>query len=138
MTSCAICSLTEGEIIWTHNKLRVVLLEHQDYKGYCRVELISHIKEMTDLDETLQFIIMRCVFKVEEVLRKIFNPEKINLASLGNKSPHIHWHVIPRFREDPHFPNSHWGEKLREGLHQPISAQEKKDLIALLNQSLSQ
>jgi diadenosine tetraphosphate (Ap4A) HIT family hydrolase len=138
MTSCAICSLTEGEIIWTDNKLRVVLLEHQDYKGYCRVELISHIKEMTDLDETLQFIIMRCVFKVEEVLRKIFNPEKINLASLGNKSPHIHWHVIPRFREDPHFPNSHWGEKLREGLHQPISAQEKKDLIALLNQSLSQ
>jgi len=138
MTSCEICSLTEGEIIWTDNKLRVVLLEHQDYKGYCRVELISHIKEMTDLDETLQFIIMRCVFKVEEVLRKIFNPEKINLASLGNKSPHIHWHVIPRFREDPHFPNSHWGEKLREGLHQPISAQEKKDLIALLNQSLSQ
>ena len=138
MTSCTICNLIEGEIIWSDNILRVVLLDHQDYKGYCRVELISHTKEMTDLDEALQFKVMRCVFKVEEVLKKIFNPEKINLASLGNKTPHIHWHVIPRFKEDPHFPNSHWGEKLREGMHQAISTKEKKDLIQLLSQSLGQ
>jgi diadenosine tetraphosphate (Ap4A) HIT family hydrolase len=138
MASCLICNFTEGEIIWSDNILRVVLLDHQDYKGYCRVEFISHIKEMTDLDETLQFKVMRCVFKVEEVLRKIFHPEKINLASLGNKTPHIHWHIIPRFKEDPHFPNSYWGKKLREGLHQPLSREEKKDLIKLLNQSLSQ
>ena len=135
--SCAICNGNDGEIIWNDNTLRVVLLDHPDYKGYCRVELIAHQKEMTDLDEGLQFNIMRCVFKVETVLRKIFNPEKINLASLGNKTPHIHWHIIPRFKEDAHFPNSHWGEKLREGSHQTISAQEKKELITLLNQSLS-
>ena len=134
---CAICNGNDGEIIWNDNTLRVVLLDHPDYKGYCRVELIAHQKEMTDLDEALQFNIMRCVFKVETVLRKIFNPEKINLASLGNKTPHIHWHIIPRFIEDAHFPNSYWGEKLREGSHQTISAQEKKELITLLNQSLS-
>lgn len=136
--SCAICNATEGEILWSNTILRVVLLNHRDYKGYCRVELINHTKEMTDLDESLQLNIMRSVFKVEEILRKIFNPEKINLASLGNKMPHIHWHIIPRFKEDPHFPNSHWGEKLREGLHQAISSTEKKELIKLLNQSLSQ
>ena len=135
--SCAICNLIEGHIIWSDHILRVVLLDHSDYKGYCRVELISHKKEMTDLDEALQFKIMQCVFKVEEALRKIFKPEKINLASLGNKTPHIHWHVIPRFKEDPHFPNSHWGEKLRENFRQPISEQEKKELVALLNHSLS-
>jgi diadenosine tetraphosphate (Ap4A) HIT family hydrolase len=135
--TCAICNSNEGEIIWTDNTLRVVLIDHPEYKGYCRVELINHQKEMTDLDESLQFNIMRCVFKVEEILRKIFNPDKINLASLGNKTPHIHWHIIPRFKEDPHFPNSHWGEKLREGLHQAISETEKNELIKLLNQSLN-
>ncbi len=135
--TCAICNSNEGEIIWTNNTLRVVLLDHPDYKGYCRVELINHQKEMTDLDESLQFNIMRCVFKVEKILRKIFNPDKINLASLGNKTPHIHWHIIPRFKEDPHFPNSHWGEKLREGLHQAISETEKNELIKLLNRSLN-
>ena len=135
--TCAICNSNEGEIIWTDNTLRVVLIDHPEYKGYCRVELINHQKEMTDLDESLQFNIMRCVFKVEEILRKIFNPDKINLASLGNKTPHIHWHIIPRFKEDPHFPNSHWGEKLREGLHQAISETEKNELIKLLNHSLN-
>jgi diadenosine tetraphosphate (Ap4A) HIT family hydrolase len=135
--TCAICNSNEGEIIWTDNTLRIVLIDHPEYKGYCRVELINHQKEMTDLDESLQFNIMRCVFKVEEILRKIFNPDKINLASLGNKTPHIHWHIIPRFKEDPHFPNSHWGEKLREGLHQAISETEKNELIKLLNQSLN-
>jgi diadenosine tetraphosphate (Ap4A) HIT family hydrolase len=125
--ACAICNRSEGEMIWHDKTLRVVLLNHPDYKGYCRVELIAHQKEMTDLDEALQFNIMRCVFK----------PEKINLASLGNKTPHVHWHIIPRFKEDPHFPNSHWGEKLREGSHQTISAQEKTELITLINQSLS-
>ena len=138
MISCAICDRSEGEMIWSDNIFRVVLLDHQDYRGYCRVELIDHKKEMTDLDEALRSKLMTYVFKVEEILKVIFKPEKINLASLGNKTPHIHWHVIPRFKEDPHFPNSHWGEKLREGLHQAISAEEKKELIRLLNQSLSQ
>ena len=137
MISCAICDRSEGEMIWSDNIFRVVLLDHQDYRGYCRVELIDHKKEMTDLNEALRSKLMTCVFKVEEILKVIFKPEKINLASLGNKTPHIHWHVVPRFKEDAHFPNSHWGEKLREGLRQAISAEEKKELIRLLNQSLS-
>lgn len=91
---------------------------------------------MTDCDEALRLKIMACVFAVEEILRKVFNPEKINLASLGNKSPHIHWHVIPRFKDDPHFPNSHWGEKLREGDHSVMTAHEKRDLIELLRKNL--
>ncbi|MSQ80329.1 MAG: HIT family protein [Candidatus Methylopumilus sp.] len=135
--SCTICNLNEGEVIWSDVALRVVLIPHLDYRGYCRVELIDHKKEMTDLDESLRMRIMNCVFKVENALRIIFKPDKINLASLGNKTPHVHWHVIPRFKEDPHFPNSHWGEKLREGSHQIISSDEKKQLIELLKNSLN-
>jgi len=35
-------------------------------------------------------------------------PDKMNLASLGNMTPHVHWHVVPRFRDDRHFPNPIW------------------------------
>jgi diadenosine tetraphosphate (Ap4A) HIT family hydrolase len=69
MISCAICDRSEGEMIWSDNIFRVVLLDHQDYRGYCRVELIDHKKEMTDLDEALRSKLMRCVFKVEEILK---------------------------------------------------------------------
>ena len=44
-------------------------------------------------------------------------PDKVNLASLGNVVPHLHWHVIPRFADDPHFPNPVWGSKLRDTPH---------------------
>jgi len=51
---------------------------------------------------------------VEATLRELMNPHKINLASLGNLVPHVHWHVIPRFEDDRNFPNAVWGKVARE------------------------
>jgi diadenosine tetraphosphate (Ap4A) HIT family hydrolase len=57
---------------------------------------------------------MEVVFVVESAVRQKLQPDKINLASLGNLVPHLHWHVIPRWRGDRHFPNPIWGEMQRE------------------------
>lgn len=93
----------------------MVLLNDADYPAYCRVELLEHIKEMTDLTPQQRARTMKTVFAVELALREVTHADKINLASLGNKTPHVHWHVIPRFENDKHFPNSHWGDELRAG-----------------------
>ncbi len=115
MSVCALCVPTPHVILWQDDFCRVVLLNDADYPAYCRVELIEHIIEMTDLAPLQRTRMMKMVFAVETALREIFNPDKINLASLGNKTPHVHWHVIPRFENDKHFPNSHWGEAVRDG-----------------------
>ena len=116
------CDLCERPIqpLWQDVFCRVVLLNDVDYPAYCRVELIAHVKEMTDLQPTERTRVMNIVFAVETAMREMFNPTKINLASLGNKTPHVHWHVIPRFENDKHFPSSHWGEALREGVAQKL------------------
>ena len=49
---------------------------------------------------------MRCNFLIKRIYSFFIK---------GNKTPHIHWHVIPRFENDRHFPNSHWGEIVRDG-----------------------
>ncbi len=113
--NCALCVPTPHITLWQDDFCRVVLLQDADYPAYCRVELLEHIKEMSDLMPQHRARMMKVVFAVETALREIFNPDKINLASLGNKTPHIHWHVIPRFENDKHFPNSHWGETVRDG-----------------------
>jgi diadenosine tetraphosphate (Ap4A) HIT family hydrolase len=105
--------------LWQDDFCRVVLLNDADYPAYCRVELIAHVKEMTDLTPADRARTMKVVFGVETAGREVIQPDKINLASLGNKTPHMHWHVIPRFENDKHFPNSHWGEVM----HQTQSAQ---------------
>ena len=121
-TVCALCTPTSHLILWQDEFCRVVLLNDADYPAYCRVELIEHIKEMTDLAPLQRARMMKAVFAVETALREIFNPDKINLASLGNKTPHVHWHVIPRFENDKHFPNSHWGDAMRD--HSAVALDE--------------
>ncbi len=131
--SCPLCEPTPHEILWLDDFCRVVLLNDEDYPAYCRVELLDHIKEMTDLAPQDRARMMKVVFAVETALREALNPDKINLASLGNKTPHIHWHVIPRFEHDKHFPNSHWGEAMRESNTSSLDAKMKQVLAENMN-----
>ena len=57
---------------------------------------------------------MEVVATVERVLRDRLRPTKVNLASLGNVVPHLHWHVIARFDWDGYFPQSIWAARQRE------------------------
>jgi diadenosine tetraphosphate (Ap4A) HIT family hydrolase len=70
------------------------------------------------------------VFALEAALRELLRPDKINLASLGNMTPHLHWHVIPRFRDDPHFPNPIWGARQRESCAPPVDIAALRHALA--------
>ena len=89
---------------------------------------------MTDLGASERARLISVVFELEAGLRELLRPDKINLASLGNAVPHLHWHVIPRFRGDPHFPGPIWGPPLRQpGAAQPDLAPFKKALAKRLS-----
>ena len=126
--TCPLCQASPHNTLWQDDFCRVVLLNDADYPAYCRVELLAHIKEMSDLQPALRAKTMKIVFAVETAIREIIQPDKINLASLGNKTPHMHWHVIPRFADDKHFPNSHWGESLRNAPPKPLNEATKSAL----------
>jgi diadenosine tetraphosphate (Ap4A) HIT family hydrolase len=121
MSDCPLCQPTPHDLLWQDDFCRVVLLHDADYPAYCRIELLAHVKEMTDLAPADRARTMKVVFAVEAAMREVIQPDKINLASLGNKTPHMHWHVLPRFESDKHFPNSHWGEPMRDSGVQPLS-----------------
>lgn len=112
--TCELCEGDGGELIWRDEQCRVVSVTEAGYPGYCRVIWNAHVAEMTDLSVDGRAHLMRIVFGLEAGLRELLRPDKINLASLGNVVPHLHWHVIPRFRGDPHFPGPIWGARVRE------------------------
>ena len=123
--SCELCMNPGGAILWRSASCRVVRVDDPYYPGFCRVIWNDHVCEMTDLETSQQAHLMRVVFAVESVVRQLFHPDKINLASFGNIVPHVHWHVIPRWRDDRHFPEPVWGSVRRESIAaQPVVSDE--------------
>jgi diadenosine tetraphosphate (Ap4A) HIT family hydrolase len=106
--TCPLCAPAGEKVLWQDRQLRVILANDADYPGFCRVVWNAHVREMTDLGIRERKYLMAVVFTVEAVLRELLQPDKINLASLGNQVPHVHWHVIPRFADDAHFPDPVW------------------------------
>lgn len=117
--SCALCDGPGGAEVWQDDFCRVVLVEDVEYPGCCRVILNRHVKEMTDLATCDRTRLMGVVWAVEAALREALQPDKINLASLGNLMPHLHWHVIPRFGDDPAFPQPIWAGAQRQARPRP-------------------
>ena len=125
---CELCERPGGAILWQNDLCRVVQPEEADYPGFCRVILARHVREMTDLGAADRARLMAVVFAVEEAVRETMRPDKVNLASLGNAVPHLHWHVVPRFADDRHFPSPVWCEPRREA---PVPAERARRAVAL-------
>jgi diadenosine tetraphosphate (Ap4A) HIT family hydrolase len=111
---CPLCAEDGGAVVFRDAHLRVVRVDDADYPGFCRVIWNAHVREMSDLAADERAQLMAAVHAVEAAQRAVLRPDKINLASLGNMVPHLHWHVIPRFAGDAHYPQAVWGARERE------------------------
>jgi len=70
---------------------------------------------------------------IEKMMLEYYQPEKINIASFGNMLPHVHWHIMARFKEDSFFPEPMWGPKQREAT---LNLPELEGFIAKLKTQL--
>jgi diadenosine tetraphosphate (Ap4A) HIT family hydrolase len=125
-----------GELLHQADQFRVVLVSDDHYPGFCRVIWQDHVKEVTDLPELDRMLLMDVLWQVERVVRDVMQPDKINLASFGNMVPHLHWHVIPRYIDDVHFPQPIWGQVQRAS--QPQSLQLRHERLELLRTEIKQ
>jgi diadenosine tetraphosphate (Ap4A) HIT family hydrolase len=116
---CELCDSAGGDVLWQDDCCRVIAVADSGFPGFCRVILQSHVAEMTDLLPDIRDRLLKTVLATESALREIMSPHKINLACLGNMVPHLHWHVIPRFRDDSHFPDPVWATARRVSTKRP-------------------
>jgi diadenosine tetraphosphate (Ap4A) HIT family hydrolase len=129
---CTLCATRDTPAIWRDARLRVISAADPDYPGFLRVIWHAHVREMTDLEPAEREHLLLVVFAVEQALRDTLRPEKINVASLGNQVPHLHWHVIPRFLDDAHFPDPVWAARRREGTPHPFDPGEFRARLMLV------
>lgn len=130
---CPLCLKDNEDVLITTPNWRIIAVHNEiNAPAFCRVIWHKHVAEMSDLLPSQRTELMEAVFATEAAMRHILNPAKINLASLGNQVPHLHWHVIARFVDDACFPASIWSNAVREPtIHLP------KNWIADLKTALS-
>lgn len=114
---------------FTHSYL--MLGEHQFFKGYCVLVAKNHFKEMTDMPSTMQAEMFQEMMKVSKTLENHFKPAKMNLCSLGNVVPHVHWHFFPRYSDDPQFTDPPW-LRMKEFESARVTPEEARELIDIL------
>jgi len=105
---CTLCQEDGGRVIWRDASLRIIAVAGDAHPGFTRVVWNEHISEMTQLPSQARDSLMAAVWRVEQIQRSVLRPDKINLAQFGNMTPHLHWHVIPRWADDSHFPEAIW------------------------------
>ena len=131
--ACPLCDGPGGTLLATGNSLRVIRAEEAGFPAFYRVVWQLHVAEFSDLSPEERQECMEAVACVERALREHMPaelvPDKVNLAALGNMVPHLHWHVIARYRWDTHFPSPVWASPSR-----PASAAHHAALIAALPQ----
>lgn len=120
ISTCPLCRAVDEDILYATDLYRIILVNDPAWPGFCRIILNHHAAEMTDLPIEQRSALMMAVCVTESALRDLMAPTKINLASLGNVVPHVHWHVIPRWSDDSHFPDPIWANQKRAWPHKPV------------------
>jgi diadenosine tetraphosphate (Ap4A) HIT family hydrolase len=111
----------------------VLLNRDQFFPGYTFVVTKKHVTELFQLEKKAREAVMEEVNGVAAVLYNLFRPDKINYELLGNMVPHMHWHLIPRFRDDRLWPRPIWSEPHPEVC---LTAEEYAERAGLIREQL--
>ena len=85
------------------------LMDDANYPWLVLVPRIAGAVEMIDLTEAQRTHLRREIDQVAAALREVAQPDKLNIATLGNMVQQLHVHVIGRNQDDPAWPAPVWG-----------------------------
>ena len=114
------------------------LSTNQTYRGQC--QLIFDPRHVARLDELTADEWTRLagdLYRAEETIVRVLRPDHVNIESLGNVVPHLHWHIIPRYLDDPSWGAPIWRVPLSSMADTRLPDDERAALIASLRSGLA-
>ena len=102
--NCAYC--VEGELldafgikICELESSKVYLFKEQSHLGRVIVAHKKHVSELVELSQEVLHLYFDEVAKVANVLHKLFQPEKVNYGAYGDTGHHLHFHLVPKYKD---------------------------------------
>ena len=136
--NCEMCEKwqTDKELrVWEFSQTLLVLNRDQFFTGYCFLINKDHATELFHLGRKARNELVEEVSLVASCLAEAFQADKINYELLGNMVPHMHWHLIPRFINDPLWPRPIWCEPHSEVL---LTGREYSERISQIRRKIKE
>ena len=108
------------------------LPKNQTYRGHCI--LVLDLRHATRPDQLARQEWQRfCddLYVAQHAIESVVRADHMNVATLGNLMPHLHWHIVPRYENDPRWGGPIWTSDLAD---MPDTRLEDADYAALLKQ----
>jgi diadenosine tetraphosphate (Ap4A) HIT family hydrolase len=99
-------------IIYENDNIRLELEDSEI--PWLKIFTKEPYREMSEVPSSTKKEIYELLDIIEKEMLSYYKPTKINIASFGNYLPHVHWHIMARFKEDSYFPEPMWGKKQRK------------------------
>lgn len=103
--NCAYCA--EGELVEKFgikicelDSAKLYLFKEQSHKGRVIVAHKKHIGDMTELTKEEREAYFADIAKVSKALQEAFHPDKVNYGAYGDTGHHLHFHLVPKYKED--------------------------------------
>lgn len=100
----------------------VYLNRDQKHKGRVIVALNEHKNEIFEIEENKRNLFFKEVSMVSSALKKIYNPQKINYAIYGDLVQHVHFHIVPKYKD-----GLHWGVSFKDNVEKEYLLEDEYD-----------
>ena len=114
------------------------LLKNQFYRGHCiLIYDPKHISRPDQLNAAEWASFSRDAHVAVKALVGLFRPDHINVECLGNEMPHLHWHLIPRYRDDPRWGGPIWTTTRKEMRSYELPEQDRVSRLQELHAAVA-
>lgn len=113
----------------------LILGDAQFYRGYCVLFAKRHVTELHLMPRGEAHELLDEMLAAGRAIATVVNPLKLNYECLGNQEAHVHWHVFPRYANDPMRLQPIW---VRAEIERKVSLEDldRRALIAALRAEL--
>jgi len=111
---------------------RVLLMNESQFPWLILVPRVVGAREIIDLSDDQQHQFLKESAMISHVINRLFSPQKLNVAALGNVVSQLHIHHVGRFNTDVAWPKPVWGNQAPV----PYSQEKVSELVEALRNAI--
>ena len=87
-----VCDLSEMNSLY--------LFREQSHPGRVIVAPKEHVGDFTELTDAQRDLFFADIARVSRALKKVFRPDKVNYGAYNDNGGHLHFHLVPKYRNE--------------------------------------